>query len=144
MTPFLGGKMKNLLLVLLFVCGLTPMLSHADYIRPGPRPAPYPGNPGRPDPYPGPAPRPEPRPPRPNPGPGYPPPPNYYTEYVSCSSYGYRYTECYYNTYGLYSVRIYQQNSYDACIWNSTAGVYGDRLWVDRGCSATFEIIRRY
>ncbi|MBV2168673.1 MAG: DUF3011 domain-containing protein [Bdellovibrio sp.] len=150
MTPNYGGKMKNIFMAFLLVCGLAP-LAHADindnmdnaetsYIRPGPRPAPYPGNPnpGRPDPYPG---NPGPRP-RPNPGYPPPPPPAYRYEYLSCSSYNYRYNECYFSPYGVAEVRIYSQHSYEACIWGRTAGVYNDRIWVDRGCSATFEIIR--
>lgn len=151
MTLFFGGKMKNMFLALLIVCGLAPLaqadindnMGNADtsYVRPGPRP------PGRPDPYPGPGPvRPDPRPePRPNPGyPPYPPPPNYVYEHVTCTSYNYRYNECYFNDYRLVEIRIWAQHSYDACIWGRTAGVYGNRLWVDRGCSATFEIVRYY
>lgn len=119
--------------------------STSSYVRPGPRPAPYPGNPGRPEPYPGPRPG-----PRPHPGPGYPPPPppppgpGYHYEYVSCSAYGYRYTECYLNPYGLQQIRFYRQDSYEACIWGQTVGAYNDRVWVDRGCAATFEVIRYY
>lgn len=147
-----------MLFALVMMFALAP-LAHADindtmdnsdisYIRPGPRP---PGG-GRPDPYPGPV-RPDPRPnPRPNPGPGYPPhnpyppppPPQYYYEYVTCQSYGYRYNECFFNSYRLVQIRIYQQHSYEACIWGQTAGVNYDRIWVNRGCSATFEIVRSY
>lgn len=150
MTPFLGGKMKNLIVTMLIVCGLAPMalanindnMDNADtsYVRPDPRP---PGG-GRPDPYPGPGPvRPDPRP-EPRPNPGYPPPPNYRLEYLSCNSYNYRYTECYFNPYRVAEIRIYNQYSYEPCIWGRTAGVYNDRIWVDRGCSATFEIVRYY
>lgn len=148
--------MKRILILLVAMCSFTP-LAQADineqsdslessYIRPGPRPAPYPGNPGgprRPDPYPGPGPRPR---PRPNPGypPPPPPPPQYQYEYLSCHSYGYRYTECFFNPYRVQQIRIYNQHSYEPCIWGQTAGVYNDRIWVDRGCSATFEILRYY
>ncbi|KYG63445.1 hypothetical protein AZI85_05290 [Bdellovibrio bacteriovorus] len=140
--------MKHLFAALLLMCSSAPA-AHADvmdseyqaetsYIRPGPRP------PGRPAPYPDPV-RPGPRPPH-NPGyPPYPnPPPSYRYEYVTCSSYGYRYQECYFNSYGVSQIRLYSQHSYDACIWGRTAGAYGDRVWVDRGCNATFEIIRYY
>lgn len=148
MTLFIGGKMKNLVFALLIVCGLTPvaqanmvtMNDDSSYVRPGPRP------PGRPDPYPGPGPvRPDPRP-EPRPNPGYPPnpPPAYSYEYLTCESYYYRYTECYFNPYRVSQIRIVRQYSYDPCIWGQTAGVYADRIWVNRGCRATFEILRYY
>lgn len=147
MTLFFGGKMKKLFMALLIVCGLAP-LAHADindnmdnadtsYIRPGRPPGPVRPDP-RPEPYP------DPYPPRPRPNPGYPPPPNYVYEHVTCTSYDYRYNECYFNNYQVVEIRIWSQHSYDACIWGRTAGVYNNRIWVDRGCSATFEVVRYY
>lgn len=112
---------------------------------------PGPGRPGhgRPDPYPNPGPRPGPRPgppgPRPpsQPYPPYPPPPVYRTEYVQCGAWDYRYNECYVNPYRIQSVRLYQQNSYDACIYGRTWGFNYDRLWTSGGCRGTF-IVERY
>ncbi|MEN0059787.1 MAG: DUF3011 domain-containing protein [Bdellovibrio sp.] len=147
--------------------------SESSYVRPGPRPGPGGPGPGRPNPgpaprpNPGPAPRPNPGPaPRPNPPPPprpapprpapprpapprpvpppRPQPPVYQSEYVRCDSYNYNYNECYFNSYRVYDVRIYRQHSYETCVWGRNAGNYGDRVWVDRGCSATFEIIRYY
>ncbi|WII73497.1 DUF3011 domain-containing protein [Bdellovibrio sp. 22V] len=140
--------MKNLFIALLVVIGLAPLaqadindsMNHSEImdVRPRPRPEPYPGNPGRPDPYPG-NPRPEPRPdPRPY------PPPHYRSEFITCGSYNYRYNECYINPYYLYQIRVYQVHSYEPCYWGQTTGAYNDRIWVDRGCRATFEIIRYY
>ncbi|HEX7674940.1 MAG TPA: DUF3011 domain-containing protein [Bdellovibrio sp.] len=121
------------------------------YPAPGPRPAPYPGpgpghGPGHggpgypgpyphPHPYPGPAPRPY--PPAPVPGPGYPGPA---VEYVRCDSYNYQYQECFFPSYRVARVDLYQVFSYNACIQNQTFGVYADRVWVTGGCSATFAI----
>lgn len=128
------------------------------YITPGgPRPYPEPRPNPRPDPYPGPGypphrpePRPQPRPPAPPypgpgyPGPGYPPQPPYGggAEYLRCDSYNWNYNECYFSPYRVSRVTLVQQNSYDACIYNQTYGVYQDRVWVSRGCTGTFEIVR--
>ncbi|AHI05040.1 hypothetical protein BDW_02660 [Bdellovibrio bacteriovorus W] len=115
-------------------------------VRPGPgRPGPYPGpgNPPRPNPGPRPTPRPTPVP-APRPNPGYPPPPNYRVQHVTCTSYNYRYNECYFSVYGVTNIRIVRQNSYDACVWGRSAGAYNNKVWVDRGCSATFEIVSHY
>jgi hypothetical protein len=98
------------------------------------------GGPGRPG-----------RPGRPgHPGPGYPPPPPGYPpqhpyryEYVTCYSQDFRYNECYFNPYNIEGLRLYRQLSRAACIWNQTVGVYNGRFWVDRGCVASLEIVRR-
>ncbi|UXR64722.1 DUF3011 domain-containing protein [Bdellovibrio bacteriovorus] len=143
--------MKNLFFALLLTVGFA-TVAQADvfesqqdpetsYIRPGPRPAPYPGNP-RPDPYPAPNPRPNP-PPAPYPNP-YPPGGNARYEYVNCESWNYNYQECYIGAYGVRSIRIYNVFSYDACLYNQTFGFYNDRIWVNRGCRATFEVLRVY
>ncbi|CAE78727.1 conserved hypothetical protein [Bdellovibrio bacteriovorus HD100] len=148
MTPFLGETMKNLFFAVLIVFGLAPWAqadvlesqyqdAETSYIRPGPRPAPYPGNP-RPDPYPHPNPRPNPPAPYPNPYPG----PGPGVEYITCESWNYYYQECYFNPYRIHSVRLYNVISYDACLYNNTYGIYGDRVWVNRGCRAIFEVIR--
>lgn len=121
-------------------------------VRPGPRPDPYPGHgPGHGGPGHGGPVRPEPRPPYP-PQPPYPyppappyPGPNYppgSVDYVRCESYNYNYQECYFSPYRVNRVTLVQVNSYEPCIYNQTYGVYNDRVWVARGCRATFEIYR--
>lgn len=121
--------MKNLFAVMLLMFGFGSTVqadtfesqyqnSETSYIRPGPRPAPYPGNPR---PYPG-------------PGPG--------VEYITCESWNYYFQECFFNPYRVHSVQLYNVISYDPCLFNNTYGVNGDRIWVNRGCRAVFEIIR--
>ncbi len=75
--------------------------------------------------------------------PGYPPQHPYRYEYITCYSQDYRYNECYFNPYYIEGLRLYRQVSRAACIWNQTVGIYNGRIWVDRGCSATIEIVRR-
>jgi hypothetical protein len=50
--------------------------------------------------------------------------------------------QCWINPNGVRDVRLYQQSSYEPCIYGRTYGWNYDRIWVDRGCRATFEIIR--
>lgn len=129
--------MKNILIVLLALSISSAVHANiledqqapeTSYIRPGPRPAPYPG------------PRPH---PRPNPQP-YPPGGGARYEYVTCQSWDYRYQECYIGAYGVHTIRIFQVDSHEPCLYNQTFGIYNDRVWVNRGCRATFEIVRTY
>lgn len=97
------------------------------------------GGPGRPGPRPGP---PGPRPP--SYPPQYPPqyPPSYRTEYVQCGSYGYQYNECYINSFRVNSIRIYRQDSREACIYGRTYGFNQNRIWTTNACRAVFAIER--
>lgn len=157
--------MRKIILVALAVCGFMQpayaeieeaqydeelqFQSELSYVRPGPRPGrpgPYPGPPRRPEP---PRPSPRPRPPAPHPGypqphPGYPPPPPDYgrIEYYRCDSYGpNNYYQCYIG-YGNRSVRLIQQHSWESCVYGRSYGIMSDRIWVNHGCKATFEIVR--
>lgn len=85
-------------------------------------------------------------PPRPRPpGPGYPPPPPPYyppaPQYIQleCSSGDYRYRECYVGG-RIVSVTMRAQYSGAACIANQTWGAQYDRIWVNNGCRALFQV----
>lgn len=113
--------------------------------QPGPQPGPQPPQPG---PHPGPGPQPGPHPgpgPGPHPGPMPPPhqPPVNRDEYIRCNSSHYSYHECGFNPYGVRSIRLVQVHSTSACIAGQSYGFYSDRIWVNRGCQATFLIDRR-
>lgn len=92
--------------------------------------------PGRPGPGHGPG--------RPGPGPGRPPqyPPSYRVEYFMCGSYGYQYNECYINSFRVNSIRIYRQDSREACIYGRTYGFSQNRIWTTNACRAVFAIER--
>lgn len=92
--------------------------------------------PGRPGPGHGPG--------RPGPGPGRPPqyPPSYRVEYFQCGSYGYQYNECYINSFRVNSIRIYRQDSREACIYGRTYGFSQNRIWTTNACRAVFAIER--
>lgn len=111
------------------------------YITPG-RPAPYPGDHGR-GPGRGDYDRPGRGPGRPgHPGrPGYPPGRGARTQYIRCESQSYRYAECYVGSNRIYAVRVAKQMSSSACSEGRSYGYFGDRIWVDDGCRATFEVI---
>jgi hypothetical protein len=74
------------------------------------------------------------------PGPGrYPPPYHGYSDYVECSSWSYRYAECFANGY-IRNAWVYRQNSRSSCSYGYSWGIIGNRLWVDNGCRATFRV----
>lgn len=87
-----------------------------DYDRPGRGP----GHPGRP---------------------GYPPGRGARTQYIRCESQSYRYAECFVGSSRIYAVRVAKQMSSSACTEGRSYGYFGDRIWVDDGCRATFEVI---
>lgn len=85
--------------------------------------------PGRPGPgRPGPGPRP----------PHY--PPSYRTEYFKCGNYGYQFNECYINSFRMQNIRLYRQDSREACIYGRTYGFNQNRIWTSNACRAVFEI----
>ncbi len=150
---FLGGKKKKkLMLILLVACGMTPV-ARADFtdmmgddtsadisqVRPNPRPDPYPGPGRRADQvvrihrvlihvqsasYVSKS--------------GYPDPGGYRTEYISCSSCGYRYTEYGTTSCGLQQIRLYRQNTHGCLYLGIDSGSEWRSHEVDRGCSADF------
>lgn len=93
-------------------------------VRPDFRPRP----PRRPPPH-------RPMPPRwPDPVRGY--------EYITCESHDHRLRECYFNPNWVRRVTLERQHSRAACIPGRTYGIQRDRVWVDQGCRATFQIDR--
>lgn len=85
--------------------------------------------PGRPGPgRPGPGPRP----------PHY--PPSYRTEYFKCGNYGFQFNECYINSFRMQNIRLYRQDSREACIYGRTYGFNQNRIWTSNACRAVFEI----
>jgi hypothetical protein len=69
--------------------------------------------------------------------------PGYYErEYVTCESHGYRYNECQtYRINRIEEVRVVQQHSHTYCQYRRNWGVANPwTIWVDQGCSATFEV----
>jgi hypothetical protein len=59
---------------------------------------------------------------------------------VTCSSNDMRRNFCHIGQHS--SVRMVRQRSDAACERNQSWGVTGDRLWVDHGCRADFEVVR--
>lgn len=76
--------------------------------------------------------------------PGYPPYPDrgHGMELIRCESIKSRYAECYFNDYRVRSVYLVRQHSDAPCIRGRTFGIQRGRIWVDRGCRATFQITR--
>lgn len=58
----------------------------------------------------------------------------------SCASTDKRYRECQLPING--RARLVKRHSDSPCIENQTWGQRGDRIWVDRGCRAKFEVVR--
>ena len=58
----------------------------------------------------------------------------------SCASTDKRYRECQLPIKG--RARLVKRHSDSPCIENQTWGQRGDRVWVDRGCRAKFEVVR--
>lgn len=77
-------------------------------------------------------------------GPGYGNNPGYGygSEFVRCESIKQRYRECYFDDFGVRTVRLIQRHSKAQCIPGQSFGFYRGFIWVDRGCRATFEIVR--
>ena len=79
----------------------------------------------------------------PPPAPPVPPPSLYYDSILKCWSRSYRYREC--TTPGLiYEAGIYEQDSRTACRYDYSWGFYGNVLWVNRGCRASFWVRQKY
>jgi hypothetical protein len=88
-----------------------------------------------PPPHRRPPPRVRPLPPRwPEPVRGY--------EYLTCESRDQRQRVCYFNPNWVRRVVFDTQHSRAACIPGRTYGIQRDRVWVDHGCRATFQIDR--
>ena len=77
-------------------------------------------------------------------GPGYPGPrpPQYRVEYVACGAYGYQYNECFVNAFRVNSIRLYRQDSREACIYGRSFGFNQNRIWTSNGCRAVFAVER--
>lgn len=59
--------------------------------------------------------------------------------YLSCSSDQLNYKECFAGG-NISNVTLYTVNSRIACLFRKNWGYYGDRIWVDQGCKAIFQL----
>jgi hypothetical protein len=66
----------------------------------------------------------------------------YDRDYVTCDSHHYNYNECQsYRIRRIDRVRVVQQHSHTYCDYGRTWGADPWSVWVDHGCSATFEVL---
>jgi hypothetical protein len=64
---------------------------------------------------------------------------------VDCSSSGYAYAECFVGGYGqIIDVQLVRQNSRSACRPGYSYGFDSQKIWVDKGCRATFRVLKGY
>ena len=65
-------------------------------------------------------------------------------EDIHCRSSGHHYAECYTHLQSIYDMQVLQQQSNASCNPNQSYGWNANRVWVDRGCEATFRVYGYY